>query len=157
MAKEKKVVFNNELIKQGNSYCVRVPKSSIDHLKLDLGDTVQISLSKPKMSKLPKSLLDIYRKTVRVLKDFSDKDLRNCFFNFDIEASSTKGLKKAERNRVVQAFEKTVELKNGKEFLKKYRTFKRNVNKGNSFKIINAIKKSKKFQELGKAIEEQLK
>jgi len=155
MANKKIVNFNNEIIKQGNSYCIRIPKSIIEYMGFELGGTVKVTLSIPKEEKIPRGLLNIYKKIIRELRDFTDKELDMCFFSFTIENESIKGLNKSEKLRLSKAFEKIIELQKGNKFLKKYQIFKKSTTKKNMLKIIKEIKKSK-YSELAKAIEMQI-
>jgi len=156
MTNKKTVCFDNEIIKQGNSYCIRIPKGALGYMGFELGDTVAVTLSKPKEEKLPRGLLDIYRKNIKDLKDFSDKELNSCFFSFSIENHAIKDLKGTNKERVSKAFEKTLELQKGKNFQKKYQVFKKNITKTNMLKVIESIKKSK-FKELSEVIDIQMK
>ena len=156
MVKQKTVCFDNEIIKQGNSYCIRIPKGALEYMGFGLGDTITVVLSKPKEEKIPNGLLDIYRKNIKELKDFSNKELNLCFFNFSVESHAIKGLKNSEKDRVSKAFEKTLELYKGKNFLEKYQIFKKSITKKNMLRLVNIIKKSK-YKELAKVIEIQLK
>ena|SRR3989344_617841 len=152
--KEKTTVFDNEIVKQGNSYCVRIPKGALGYLGFELGDTIRVTLSKPKKENLPKGLLEIYKNTIKELEDFSYKELNDCFFNFSVEIKALKNLGRNEKERTKEAFEKTIELQRGKNFLKKYQIFKKSTTKKNTEKIIKKLKKSK-YSELAKAIEMQ--
>ena len=159
MDKPKEVEFDNEIVKQGNSFCVRIPKSAITYMELDVGDAILVKikpLSALKEEKLPKSLLDIYRKTLKQLNDFSDKELNKCFFNLAVEQNAIRELKKPEAKRVSNAFEKTLEMEMGKKFLKKYQIFKKVNTKENTWRVMRAIKKSK-YKEMAEAFEMQVK
>jgi len=152
--KEKTIVFDNEIVKQGNSYCVRIPKGALNYLGFELGDTVRIKLSKPKKENLPNGLLDIYKNTIKELKNFSYKELNDCFFVFSTEIKALTSLKNKEKERVIEAFEKTIELQKGKNFLTKYRIFKKSMTKKNVEKIVGKLKQSK-YSELAKVLEFQ--
>jgi len=154
--KDKTVVFDNEIVKQGNSCCVRIPKGALEYLEFELGDTIRVKLSRPKKENLPKGLLEIYKNTIKELKNFSYKELNDCFFSFNIEIKALKDLEKKEKERTTEAFEKTIELQKGKNFLKKYKIFKKSTTKKNTEQISKKLKKSKYF-ELVKAIEMQIK
>lgn len=152
--KEKIVVFDNEIVKQGNSYCVRIPKGALDYLGFELGDIVRVKLFKPKKENLPKGLLDIYRNTIKGLENFSYKELNDCFFISSTEIKALKNLNNREKERVVDAFRKTIELQNGKNFLIKYKIFKKSMTKENVKKIIKKLKQSK-YSELAKIMDFQ--
>jgi antitoxin component of MazEF toxin-antitoxin module len=154
--KSKTVAFDNEIIKQGNSYCVRIPKGALEYLEFELGDTVRVKLSKPKKENLPKDLLEIYKNTIKDLENFSYKEINDCFFSFNVETSVLKNLGDKEKERTTEAFEKTIELQKGKNFLKKFKIFKKSITKKNTEKIIRKLKKSK-YSELAKSIEMQTK
>jgi antitoxin component of MazEF toxin-antitoxin module len=156
--KDKTPVFDNEIVKQGNSYCVRIPKVALEYLGFELGDTVRVELSKPKKENLPKGLLEIYKNTIKELENFSYNELNDCFFSFSIEINALKKLGGKEKERMfhelTEAFEKTIELQKGKNFLKKYKIFKKSTTKKNTEKIVKKLKKSK-YSELAKVIEMQ--
>ncbi len=152
--KEKTIVFDNEIVKQGNSYCVRIPKGALGYLGFELGNTVRVKLSKPKKENLPKGLLEIYKDTIKELESFSYLELNDCFFSFSVEIKALRDLGKKEKERTIEAFEKTIELQKGKNFLKKYKIFKKSITKKNIEKIVKKLKKSK-YSELAKVIEMQ--
>ena len=158
--KDKTAVFENEIVKQGNSYCVRIPRGTLEYLGFELGDTIKIKISKPKKENLPKGLLEIYKNTIKELENFSFKDLNDCFFNFSVEINALKKLGGKEKEKMfhelTEAFEKTIELQKGKNFLKKYKIFKKSTTTKNTEKIVKKLKKSK-YSELAKVIEMQTK
>ena len=144
MAKVKKICTQTEIIKQGNSHCVRISKFAMDYMGFELGDTVMITLAKPKKERIPKILLDVFKNSIKEIKSFSNKELNNCFFYLGAEKSAVDGLKKLEKEKVSKAFEKTIELSKGKNFLKKYKIFKKGMaQKSMVKKMAVEIKKTK--------------
>ena len=70
MKRVEKIAFSNFVIKQGNSFSVRIPKMAIDVLNLKEGEKVKVILSKPKEYAFSdKQIKDIIKKC-RKIKDF---------------------------------------------------------------------------------------
>jgi antitoxin component of MazEF toxin-antitoxin module len=144
---KKTVDFTNEIVKQGNSYCIRIPKGTMEYMGFELGDIVHVSLSEFKEEKIPKNLLDIYRKNIKELKILTDKELNSCFFEFAIENESSRELSKRERENFSKAFDRSLGLSKNKSFLKKYKLFKKVLTKENALKIREDLKKLEDFRE----------
>lgn len=154
--KSTKIEFIKEVIKQGNSYCVRIPKIGMEFLGLELGDLVHLTIKKYEKPTIPRKLLAIYKDTIKELKHFTYKELKECFFFFNIENECSKSLKLSEKRHLRKAFEKLIQFQRNKSFLKKYRLFKKIVSNYNSEKLIKALEKTA-YHELATAIKLQAK
>lgn len=141
MKKEKHASFYNEVIKQGNSFCVRIPRSAMEYMGFEQGDIMDVVLKWPKEEKVPKTVLDIYRRNIKDIANFTDKDLKACLFVFAHSEMASDKLTEKEKQHVRTSFEKIIELEKGKEFVIKYRKFKANVTKENMLKVLEELKK----------------
>ncbi len=70
MKKAEKVNFGNPVIKQGNSFSVRIPKMAVDALQLNQGERVKVSITRPKPSSLSNEQITNLIKEYREIKDF---------------------------------------------------------------------------------------
>jgi len=140
MIEDKEIGFTNKLVIQGNSYCVRIPKIWIDKLGLKEGQSIDVTIRKPKEEMSSEELLLPYKKHLSQLKDFSLADINSCLFY--IGMGSTEGMEKKE-------FEEKIKKEKGKEFLEKYRIFKEAVKDREAMKKIieDSMKSSQLFKE----------
>jgi len=135
MIEDKEIGFTNKLVIQGNSYCVRIPKVWVDKLGLKEGQSVDVTIRKPKEEMSSEKLLLPYKKHLSQLKDFSLADINSCLFYIGMESAEDMEEKQ---------FEEKLKKEKGKEFLEKYRIFKEAVKDKEAMKkvIENSMKAS---------------
>jgi len=140
MIEDKEIGFTNKLVIQGNSYCVRIPKVWVDKLGLKEGQSVDVTIRKPKEEMSSEKLLLPYKKHLSQLKDFSLADINSCLFYIGMESAEDMEEKQ---------FEEKLKKEKGKEFLEKYRIFKEAVKDKEAMKkvIENSMKASQLFTE----------
>jgi len=141
--KNKEIGFINKLIIQGNSYCVRVPKTWIDKLDLREGDMIDVTIRKPKDVVGSKKLLLPYKKYFPQFKNLSLGDINSCLFYISLESMLSTD------KEAIKNFEEKLRREKGKSFLKKYVIFKESIKDKNKMKrvIEDSMRLSKDFKD----------
>ncbi len=150
----KNIYYSTKIIKQGNSACIRIPSGVLNYLDLDVGDVASISIKRPEIINLPKDLLDIYRKHMRSISKFTDKEMSLCFHYFQLEGNLLGNIDKNMSEKAKEIFERAIAVDKGNKFLKRYQAFKRvMINLKNQKKVIKAFEKTKYGPNFKKGLE----
>ncbi len=77
MSRDKWLRTANKLIKQGNSYCVRIPKKVVEELKVSEGDWIVLRLQKVNLELTQDVVNDLIKRALEIneLKQFSKEKI----------------------------------------------------------------------------------
>jgi hypothetical protein len=143
MGKEKteKVAFSNFVIKQGNSFSVRIPKMAIDMLNLEEGEKVKVILSKSRGYLLSgEQITDVIKKCkkIRDFDKFSDEKLM-VFLLIANSIINKRATQKIDKIKSEKELEKDLIKQFGREFVKDYKLFMKILEKNSS--VLSILKR----------------
>ncbi len=110
-----KETFFNRVVKQGNSFCVRIPSKVYNKLNLEKGAVVGVELTnmKKEIKNMYSDAVKVYRK---VIKGFSLEEVRDFLNYYAVEHTTGEKLKISKR---YNQFKKLVENKKNIATIKK--------------------------------------
>jgi len=134
---EKNIIFDPIIKRIGTSAGIIIPTSHLKYLGLNIGDTITVSLQVPKYKNLPKEIIDIYRKHLKNLADFTDKEF-NKFMAHLIKEQRL--IKEGKLNKAtIEAYEEGISNNEDPGFIERYRVFKSCMTNENIEKVLKDL------------------